>query len=67
MQSFIVDEYKKYGLGRYGTSANGHRRASLAGVHSHSKRDEEDRIKEIILSLLFFKKLCNIFYNIIDK
>jgi len=29
-------------------------RASLAGVHSHSKRDEEDRIKEIILSLLFF-------------
>lgn len=27
MQSFIVDEYKKYGLGSYGTSANGHRKS----------------------------------------
>lgn len=26
----IVDEYKKYGLGSYGTSANGHRKSKFS-------------------------------------
>ena len=30
----IVDEYKKYGLGSYGTSANGHRKDTFSQEHT---------------------------------
>lgn len=42
---YIPTEYKKYGLGSYGTSAMDTGKQVFTGVHTHLKRDERIGLK----------------------